>query len=205
MKSKEFKFMVKQASQVMFAIGMFAIIVMSCDKNKKSTSEAIQNDSLRIHYSTLSDSVDREWKIMIDDDDKKHLLMKRLLLEVSYTNNYDKQRFGELNELIDALKTMRYDQESMRNSASIDLYDSATFELTDQVIMFARNHPRFEDFPLMAELISDINGKNNFILMHRIHYDNWVKEFNAYKERNKSALLESEEEIEAMPLFELPS
>ena len=47
-------------------------------------------------YQVLSDSVDYTWSVMIDDDDDKHVLMNRLLLEVSYTNNYDKEKYQEL-------------------------------------------------------------------------------------------------------------
>ncbi len=203
MKSKKLK--VSQAGIMISIIGMFAIIVMSCDPKKQSSSDADLHDSLLIKYAALEDSVANGWQIMIADDDDKHLLMKRLLLEVSYTNNYDKDRFQELNDLIDQLSAMRYDQETMRNSALIDVYDSATFDLTDQIIVFARNHPRYDDFPLMAELIDDINGKNDYILMHRIHYDSWVKELNSFKSKNVSKLKEVDAEMEAMPLFELPS
>lgn len=203
MKSKKLR--ISLSSIMMFMIGMFAIIVMSCDPKKQSSSDADRHDLLLVKYAALEDSVNREWQVMITDDDDKHLLMKRLLLEVSYTNNYDKNRFRELNDLIDQLGAIRYDQKSMSNSALIDVYDSATFELTDQIIVFARSHPRYDDFPLMAELIDDINGKNNYILMHRIHYDNWVKELNSFKNDNESKLRETDAEIESMPLFELPS
>jgi len=186
--------------------GIIASIIFSCGDNKQ-TSDGGQADSLLIKYKVLMDSVENNWAVMIADDDDKHVLMKRLLLEVSYTNNYDKARFQELTDMVDHLKTMRYDQKSMSNSASIDVYDSATFDLSDQIIVFARSHPRFVDTPLMAELIDDINAKNNYILMHRIHYDNWAKELNLFKENNKKKVLSGGSAIEAesMPLFELPS
>lgn len=205
MKGIDIKIMVKSVKLILFALGLFTTIIISCDNKKQNASDAIQNDSLLIKYTALKDSVDKEWQVMISDDDDKHLLMKRLLLEVSYTNNYNKQRHQELNELIDQLNAMRYDQKSMSSSALIDVYDSATFELTDQIFVFARSHPRFEDFPLMAELIDDINGKNNYILMHRIHYDSRVKDLNSFKEKNKSNLVGSEAETESLPLFELPA
>ena len=61
------------------------------------------------------------------------------------------------------------------------------------------------NFPLMAELIDDINAKNNYILMHRVHYDSWVKELNSYKKNNSQKLLDGSDELqlETMPLFEL--
>lgn len=175
--------------------------------SKKESAQSEQLDSLLVTYKALSDSIDQNWTVMIADDDDKHVLMKRLLLEVSYTNNYDKNRYAELIDLLDQLKKMRYDQVSMSNSSAIDAYDSATFDLSDQIFLFARNHPRFENTPLMSELIDDISAKNNFILIYRIHYDNWVKELNSFKELNKEQLLSGDAtfDVEKMPLFELPS
>ena len=185
-------------------LGAALSILWSCENKNQGSSEA-ENDSLLIRYTALQDSVNHNWAIMIADDDEKLQFMKRLLLEVSYTNNFDKAKFQELNDLVDKLKEMRYDQESMTNSLLIDAYDSATFDLSDQIIVYARTHPRYDDFPLMAELIDDINAKNNYILMHRVHYDSWVKELNSYKKNNSQKLLDGSDELqlEAMPLFEL--
>ncbi len=196
-----------RAFRIFTLIGLLAIFLYACDGGKNASKSSARKDSLLSTYLTLEDSVQKQWSVMIADDDDKYTLMKRLLLEVSYTNNYDKDRFEELNELVDQLKAMRYDQKSMSNSAMIDAYDSATFDLCDQIIVYARNHPRYDDFPLMSELIDDINGKNNYILMHRIHYDTWVKELNAFKKKHRKKLMTADPEIEAesMPLFELPS
>jgi len=186
---------------------VLAVIFFSCDNSKKRSDGSGDADSLLIKYNALIDSVDVNWAVMIADDDDKLVLMKRLLLEVSYTNNYDKAKYQELKEMVDQLKAMRYDQTTMINSSLIDAYDSATFAISDQIIEFARNHPRFDDIPLMEELIDDINGKNSYVLMHRIHYDNWVKELNSFKKNNLDKLLATDPvlETESMPLFELPS
>lgn len=186
---------------------VFAIVVFiyACDGGKKASKTSGKQEALLTQYLALEDSVQNYWDIMIADDDDKHILMKRLLLEVSYTNNYDKKKFEELNNMINDLKAMRYDQVSMANSAKIDAYDSASFSLSDQIFVYARQHPRFDQFPLMAELIADINGKNNYVLMHRIHYDSWVKEFNSFKKKNKRKLSSAELNINTLPIFELPS
>jgi len=176
-------------------------------KKKSDTSASESADSLKIKYTALLDSVNATWNVMIADDDEKHMLMKRLLLEVSYTNNYDKARFEELNGQIDALNAMRYDQKTMKSSSLIDAYDSATWAVADYVIVFAREHPRYQDIPLMEELINDINEKNGFVLIHRIHYDTSVKELNAFLETyGESARAIIPVIIDGpMPLFELPS
>ena len=177
----------------------------ACDR-KSRQAQSVSVDSLLIQYQALSDSVDGSWIVMIDDDDQKHFLMNRLLQEVSYTNNYDKSRHEELASLLDELISMRYDQQTMSDSDLIDAYDSATFAVCDQIFEFASSHPRFESIPIMAELIEDINARNNYILMHRIHYDNWVKELNEFKKNNKEAIISGDAsiDVEEMPLFQLP-
>jgi hypothetical protein len=187
---------------------VFAVILgiyQGCDR-KSRTAQGVSADSLLIQYQALTDSVDSNWMVMIDDDDQKHFLMNRLLQEVSYTNNYDKARLEQLTMLLDELIDMRYDQQTMSDSDLIDAYDSATFAVCDQIFAFARSHPRFESIPIMAELIEDINARNNYILMHRIHYDNWVKELNEFKKNNKDAILSGDAsiDVEEMPLFQLP-
>ena len=187
---------------------VFAVILgiyQGCDR-KSRPAQGVSADSLLIQYQALTDSVDSNWMVMIDDDDQKHFLMNRLLQEVSYTNNYDKARLEQLTMLLDELIDMRYDQQTMSDSDLIDAYDSATFAVCDQIFAFARSHPRFESIPIMAELIEDINARNNYILMHRIHYDNWVKELNEFKKNNKDAILSGDAsiDVEEMPLFQLP-
>lgn len=183
------------------------IFLYSCENKQGGTSETGRQDSVIIKYTALQDSVSSNWDKMIADDDYKHVLMNRLLLEVSYTNNYDKDQFNDLKEEIELLKKMRYNQNTMSNSSLIDMYDSATWSVADHIIAFARSHPRYPDFPLMGELIDDINQKNNMIIIHRIHYDNWVKKLNAFTNKNSKEIKEELPEFEAkeMPLFELSS
>jgi hypothetical protein len=185
--------------------GMAVSFMFSCESRK--TTEGTDVDSLMIKYQALVDSVDANWSVMIADDDYKHVLMKRLLLEVSYTNNYDKVQFEDLNQKVEQLKIQRYDQKTMADSDLIDAYDSATWNLTDQIILFARSHPRYADYPMMQELIEDINANNNYVLMHRIHYDTWVKQLNAFKKNNADKLMELDPSLETqeLPLFQLAS
>ena len=186
-------------------MGLIISCLFSCGSHKNAGQSDV--DSLMIKYQALVDSVDATWTVMIADDDEKHMLMKRLLLEVSYTNNYDKARFEALNQKVEELRGFRYDQKSMGSSDLIDAYDSATWALTDQIIEFARSHPRYTDFPLMEELIGDINAKNNYVLMHRIHYDSWVKQLNSFKKNNLDKLMDADPDMKSqdMPLFQLAS
>jgi len=173
--------------------------------SRPGAAETREIDSLIMKIEILEDSIDRAWQTMIEDDDEKHQFMKRLLLEVSYTNMFDKKRYAELNQMVDDLKDMRYTRATMRNSDLIDQYDSATFEVSRQVIEFALDHPSYEKYPLMAELIDDINNKNGMILIYRVHYDGFAIEKNHlimdHREKLESKLKNTD--IKESPLFQL--
>ena len=191
---------------LLFLSFMLAIGIACKRKPESHLSEKEMIDSVYTAFRILSDSVSGSWEKMVGDDTEKHRYMKRLLLEVSYTNLYDKEQFENLNGMIDRLSAMRYDQHSMKDSELIDKYDSATFSVTSHVIQYALDHPRYDDFPLMEELIDDINSKNDMILIHRIHYDGFTMRYNDFIEKNKDWLLKSGKRVamEPLPLFQLP-
>ena len=188
-------------------IVLFGLIIYGCKRSgEKTQAEKKKLDSLAMQYRQLNDSVDVAWAKMIDDDNQKHQYMKRLLLEVSYTNNYNKQRFDSLNLLVDRLDSARYDQQSLEESGSIDNYDSLTFAVTNVVTAFAQSNPRYNDFPLMGELIHDINQKNDMILIYRIRYDGFVKERNDFIKKYSKKLRDEVRDLnfEPLPMFQLP-
>lgn len=189
-------------------IGIIALVILaSCSTSKDQRAAGGKADSLMLEYLALQDSVAQHWNVMIEDDDEKLFYLKRLLLEVSYTNNYDKAHYDALVASVDSLKNMRYDQTTMSDSNLIDAYDSVTWVVINRVTQFAVNHPNYQDNPLMEELIGDIQAKNNFVLMHRIHYDNWVKALNEFKRKHRKTILRQspDADLENMPLFQLPS
>jgi len=190
-------------------LAIVMVFSLSQCKNSRKTAANQQRelDSLVAVYQTINDSIDFAWNAMIEDDDDKHLFMKRLLLEVSYTNSYDKTRFNALNQQIDRLKAMRYDRGTMADSRRIDDYDSATSVVSAVVIDFALRHPGYDDSDLMKELVDDINDKNSMILIFRIHYDGFVKDREKFIKKNKKKLLKAfdQTEFESLPVFALPA
>jgi hypothetical protein len=191
---------------LIIGIAVFIAVIGCRRKTPRGVSEAEMIDSVHRTYIVLNDSVESNWEIMISDDDEKHRYMKRLLLEISYTNLYDKADFDSLTAKIDALRALRYDRSTLHDSDRIDRYDSATFMVTSQVIQAALDHPRYDDFPLMEELIDDINFKNDMILIHRIHYDGFAMELNQYILENRTWLEKAPGNLDLAerPLFRLP-
>ena len=197
----------KKLIGILFVV-IAALFLSNCKRTSKpSGSEQKEIDALVNALMVLEDSVDSAWEVMINDDDEKIQFMKRLLLEVSYTNIYNKDRFEELNQMIEDLQGLRYDRNTMSNSDLIDQYDSATFEVTGHIFEFVTDHPSYDQFPLMEELISDINDKNGMILIYRVHYDGFAIERNKVVQDNNDGLSQrlSESDLQLLPLFQLAS
>jgi len=163
-----------------------AALVFSCKKDKTSSDDEMQ--SLRLEYDTLLINVDSAWYKMITDDDEKIFFMKRLLQEVSYTNEYDSVAYAGLMEKVEELKNSRYTRESMKDSDLIDSYDRLTSMVIGDVIRFALGHPKFDNYPLMQELITDIRNMDGNVLIFRVGYDVAANEYNNFLEEHASEM-----------------
>jgi len=170
---------------------LLAVILYStgCSRKAKLTNEYI--DSLKTNYKSLIAAMDTSWKIMIEEDNRKLTFLKRLLLEVSYTNDFDTVKFTSLMQRLESLKTIRYDKLSMKDSHHIDFYDSLTTQLIPDIENYARSHPGYEQFPLMKELISSIDDLDNNVLFKRSDYDQTVDRFNDFVKANNEILKET--------------
>lgn len=174
----------------------------SCNTAKKDATHAALIDSLRAEYNSLLDSADRYWTVMIDDDNEKVLFMERLLKEVEYTQNYDRSVQDSLMARVQSVKDMRYDRMSMSQSSLIDDYDAAISGITVDVIKYASDHPDFENYPLMEELIGDIRQKDSDVLMLRVDYDQAARAYNSFVTNNKKYMSELDTTyVEKYPLF----
>ena len=93
----------------------------------------------------------------------------------------------------------------MQDSGLIDEYDLVIASLINEVSSYASTHPKFENYPLMTELINDIREADNRVLFHRITSDKFAKEYNALIETNKDILSQIDPDLkfERKPLFEL--
>ncbi len=179
-------------------------LYISCKKSvREDTQSKITADSLQIKIKVLQDSVRKTWDEMIRDDDEKLGFMRRALLEISYSN-FRLSRIEELQVLVDQLKAMRYDQQTMASSALIDQYDSATNVVTRQVIDFSYEFLEKNENDLIEKLMSEINQKNNYVLIYRVHYDVFAEELNNLIDRNRQEIENMEIAVEKFPLFKLP-
>ena len=181
------------------------ILLGSCGRRAKLTKSEV--DSLKAEYVSLLAPADTAWKIMMDEDDEKLFYLKRLLQEVSYTNEYDTIQYTSLMTRLEELKVIRYDQYTVSDSKLIDKYDSVTIQLVPEILNFASSHPMFGNYPLMAELIYNIRELDNNVLFKRADYDREAKKLNEYLTHNEDALADNLPDLDRnkKPLFEIPA
>ena len=180
------------------------LVIYGCGNKANKTKAVIADiDSVKMVLVSLQDSTSKTWQTMIREDDQKIIYLKRLIDEVSYTKVYDKAVYDSLVAGIENLKAIRYDQNSMADSDKIDLYDETTAEMVNKVITFAQNHPNYEDYPIMAELINDILDADNKVIYRRVDYDNIAIEYNKFIQHNQDLIRKSGNVVSAKPLFQL--
>ena len=77
----------------------------------------------------------------------------------------------------------------------------------NEIISLASSHPEFQRYPLMKELISDIQKANGRVLRHRVNYDYVAKQYNQFIEAHQDELeeVDSLKTLKKKPLFELAS
>lgn len=186
----------------------FILLISSCEK--KAKKEAIteeEADSLRNTFIVIQDSLSAAWERMIEDDNQKIADAKRLLEEVSYTNEYNIVQFDTLQQNLSQLLKMRYSSTSMGEPSAIDDYDSASNKVINTIITLASEHPDYARYPLMKTLIKDIQAANGRVLRQRVNYDYAAKLYNQFLEENEGVLedVDSLHELQKKPLFELGS
>ena len=188
----------------MFLLCLFLIISCKKPSDQKELTEVVMN-SLQLVFTSLKDSVAHCWKKMMVDDDEKLFNLKRLLEEVSFTNDFDQVRFDSLMQMHRELVALRYDYQTMADSDLIDEYDAKTSILIREVSDFARSHPKFENYTLMEQLIIEMNEADNRVLLHRIRYDDFCRQYNQLIETKGQSLdqFASTKDLEKRALFTL--
>lgn len=190
-------------------------IVSSCNqkenKSEKTTEQEekipLSPDSVKQLISLAEDSINNAWNEMMQSDNQKFQDIKRLLQEISYTSGHDAAKLEKLNQMTDSVKSLRYEMHTM-TSSEIDQYDAATGDLIKETFKLVSETPEMESHTITKTLQDDIMKADNELVQHRIHYDNWAKDYNRLIRENRTSLQEMGEPYSSLkekPLFELPS
>lgn len=197
--------LMKSINHLLLFLAFSPVILFSCKTGDKKS--AADMDSLQTTYLALQDSVDAAWDTMIKDDDQKLDNADRLLQEISYTNIYDQEKYKKLKADVATLRTIRYTRQSMAQSDKIDQYDSAASQVLYNVTTYATAHPQYGKYPLMKELVDEIDDAQNRVLLMRVDYDFAAKDYNQFIEIHRKLMEEIDpgETVKKKPLFQLPA
>lgn len=182
-------------------------ILINCTKKKQEKESSIKtSEKPKSEFITLSDSVNNTWNFMIGEDDRKLLLVKRLIEEISYTPQPDPSKIEKVKLVLEKVKARRYTQFNLAEGDNIDFYDRSTDTLLRSVYQLAAVTPNIDRYPLVNELISDVSQLDNQVVIQRARYDHWAKNYNAYLESKKeeiSTIYPDCTNIKTLGLFEL--
>lgn len=194
--------------KILFRLTLLAIftglIISSCKKDV-SKGKAARLDSLKYEIDSLNQAIDFAWDTMIAEDNKKLDYLKRIVDEAVYVLNVSEVDRNKLHGDIEALRTFRYDRNSMSDSDLIDAYDSAT-DSTIRMVMTFIDSVNGNDIPLIDTLIKDIRQLDEMVIHRRGYYDEPAMAFNRLmKERKRliKKLGDPYASMEAYPLFSL--
>ena len=193
----------KTIHHYLLIILLIGLCSAGCKRKPKLTAEYI--DSLKNTYVFLSNQVNKSWNEMIAEDDQKINNLKNLLDMATRTGKYDTGIYNELVMQLHSLTKSRYNQENMANSNLIDLYDSLTVKLLQDVDAYIHIRPDIAGSPELSRLESSINSLDEDVLLQRINYDREAKQFNKFVEENQEVLKQvfPEGKYTKKPLFEL--
>lgn len=192
----------RKALRVFVFVMLMAAAYTACQRaSDEKKAEEIAPDSVKVVYNSLNDSVMMAWKDISSTEEGKLSDMKRLLQEISYTSSFNKERYDSLYNYLQQVYALRFEAETM-TSQQIDKYDSAVNRLQREVISFARNHPQFEQYPLMGRLADSIESADQRTLFLRVRYDDFARDYNDFLKGNKGRIIQPSDT--ALPLRERP-
>lgn len=159
----------------------------------------------RTEMDEIIDSMNLAWDNMASSDNNKLANIKRLLDEISFTENFNRQKFDSASALHQKLLGLRPQADNMTDHG-IDEYDKATDKLIRETFTLKEETPNIEQHTLAEKLVNEIREADQNLVVFRFRYDRWAKQYNSKIRKNKKQLVRLGEPYRSMkekPLFEL--
>jgi len=150
----------------------------ACESNKNLEKEAL----------TIQQQLDSAWVVMTNSDDSKIANLQMMIQEFKLINGIDSSRIPEFEAKLNDLKNMRYTQESMNESVSIDKYDESTDQLWSSVKNFVQANGEIEKYQVMNQLVEEIGMADDSVIIYRQGYDKVLDKYNAFVAKHEKHL-----------------
>lgn len=188
-------------------LSCIAFLIVNCGKNRENAdnSSFTKADSLTETYLAFQDSILQAWNQMVDDDNRKIKAMHTLVHELMVSGNNVNEDLISLEQRLEHLNTLRYDQETMANPELVDEYDFATNSLVTEIISIAESSLKSTNNTKLQELIDNINIADQRVNIYREEYDYIVTKYNRFLDENKDYLKEIDPKysLKKKPIFQM--
>ncbi|MDU0372838.1 hypothetical protein ACFPAF_20730 [Hymenobacter endophyticus] len=160
-----------------FLLLLVTVSFLSCNRTPKAIDPA-SAQAVKVQLDILQDSVEARWSEMQTSDDAKLRDTNRLLRELTAQPNASRQQLASLQYANDRLSRLRYNRQTMAESARIDAYDTAQDSLLRVVYALVPAQP--EPGSVVAQLTTQIQTADTDLVSYRVRYDEAATRFNNY-------------------------
>ena len=184
----------------------FCLMLLSgCDRNPVRETSFTRADSLTETYLALQDTLLQQWNTMVHDDNRKLTAMKNLIHELGVTNPEKRDEFEMLEERLENLKSLRYDQQTMSETDLVSEYDFASNSLVTELLALAESQKEFAYNTTLQKLVDSIRMADLRVNDYRTEYDRIASKFNRFIQHNTAVLNEFSEDsgLKKRPLFQM--
>lgn len=194
----------KSRIYLLLAIVLFCFNCKQTREGKKVSR--VKLDSIAYEVTVLEDSIQNSWQVMTKNEEEMFFNIKRLLQEIEYIPGHDPLPLDTLKKANEATQAMRYNQETMRESALIDRYDEAVSNLVNNARKYSNTVKGIERHQVAVQLLEEIPQQYQKIYLNRVHYDFHIEDYNKLVEKNKKRLEKYNPKyasLESKPMFRL--
>ncbi|TGD79700.1 hypothetical protein [Hymenobacter wooponensis] len=189
---------------IIWLLVALAVAISGCNRRPKAIDPA-SKEAVKTQVNILRDTVQARWSEMVASDDDKLRNTQQVLTALKAQPGTDPAQLDGLQRATTRLKTIRYDQQTMAESARIDAYDSAQDSVLQIVYRIALPTDRQPAAPIktLTDKIQDADGE---LVGFRVRYDQAAVRLNNYLQVHATELNQlggQYSKLKPLPLFTL--
>ncbi|TGE06371.1 hypothetical protein [Hymenobacter fodinae] len=189
---------------IIWLLVVLAVATTSCNRRPKAIDPA-SKEAVKTQVNILRDSVQARWSEMVASDDDKLRNTQQVLTALKSQPGTDPAQLEGLQRATARLKTIRYNQQTMAESARIDAYDTAQDSVLQIVYRIALPTDR-EPADAIKILTTKIQDADAELVGFRVRYDQAATRLNNYLQVHPTELSQlggQYSKLKPLPLFTL--
>ena len=193
----------KYMNNVILFVLSIGFVLSSCKQVQKSS---VTETTISKELENQTFQLDSTWNVMFQSDDNKIENLSRLIKELQMIDGINSGLLTLSEKEIQSIKGFRYDQNSMRISRNIDIYDSVTNGVIQKLRNETNQNPNAIKYQIVNQLMTEIQQADDSILFYRKEYDRTVDSYNSFLKTRKKDLKKSGINVDSMkpyPVFRL--